>query len=619
MNRYPVWKYLLLIAVLVIGTLYALPNLFGEDPAVQVSSARGFELDPGLQDVVQEVLDSNEIEAQSTDFTPERLMVRVGNNETQLALADALRSELGDAYVVALNLAPATPGWLRAIGAEPMVLGLDLQGGVHFLMEVDMETAREQTLERFVDDIRNLLRDERIRYRSVRVQGDELVAELRSEEDRAQALQALAQELTELDIESFDGSQTFNIRAGVRPEVMTELQQTALQQNITTLRNRVNELGVAEPVIQQQGAERIVVQLPGVQDTAEAKRILGATATLEYRAVDEQNDPFEAQRTGRVPAQSRLYLERDGTPILLSRRLIASGENLTSASAGFDQQSGQPNVQVTLDAVGARRMLDFTSENVGNRMAVVFIEQRPVTEMVDGEEVSDMRRVEEVISVAVVREPFGRRFQTTGLGSSREASQLALLLRAGALAAPVQIIEERTVGPSLGADNIEQGFNSVIIGFCLVLVVMAIYYKVFGLVANLALTANLVLIIAMLSMIGATLTLPGIAGIVLTVGMAVDANVLIYERIKEELRLGNTPQAAIRAGYGKAFSTIADANVTTLIAALVLFMFGTGPVKGFAVTLSLGIITSMFTAIFGTRGVVNLIYGRKQRVAKLSI
>ncbi len=619
MNRYPAWKYVLLIAVLVIGILYALPNLFGDDPAVQVSSARGFELDPGLQDVVQEVIESADITAQSTDFNPERLMVRVADNEAQLALADALRSELGEAYVVALNLAPATPNWLRAIGAEPMVLGLDLQGGVHFLMEVDMETAREQTLERFVDDIRNLLRDERIRYRSVRVQGDELVAELRSEEDRETALLELGRELPELDLESFDGSQTFNIRASVRPEVMTELQQTALQQNITTLRNRVNELGVAEPIIQQQGASRIVVQLPGVQDTAEAKRILGATATLEYRAVDEQNDPFEAQRTGRVPAQSRLYLERDGNPILLSRRLIASGENLTSASAGFDQQSGQPNVQVTLDAVGARRMLDFTSENVGNRMAVVFIEQRPVTEIVDGEEVSDMRRVEEVISVAVVREPFGRRFQTTGLGSAREASQLALLLRAGALAAPVQIIEERTVGPSLGADNIEQGFNSVIIGFCLVLVVMAIYYKVFGLVANLALTANLVLIVAMLSMLGATLTLPGIAGIVLTVGMAVDANVLIYERIREELRLGNTPQAAIRAGYGKAFSTIADANVTTLIAALVLFMFGTGPVKGFAVTLSLGIVTSMFTAIFGTRGVVNLIYGRKQRVAKLSI
>jgi preprotein translocase subunit SecD len=619
MNRYPAWKYIVLVVALVIGVIYALPNLFGEDPAVQVSSSRGFELDPAIEEVVAGVADGEGIQPESVDFTPQRLMVRVADNDEQLTLADALRAELGDAYVVALNLAPATPDWLRAVGAEPMVLGLDLQGGVHFLMEVDMETARQQTLERFVDDIRNLLRDERIRYRSVRVEEDELIAELRTEEDRATAMAEIGRELTELELETFDAGGTYNIRATVLPEVMTELQQTALQQNITTLRNRVNELGVAEPIIQQQGADRIVVQLPGVQDTAEAKRILGATATLEYRAVDEQNDPFEAQRTGRIPPQSRLYEDRQGNPILLSRRLIASGENLTSASAGFDQQTGQPNVRVTLDAVGARRMLDFTSENVGNRMAVVFIEQRPVTEMVDGEEVTDMRRVEEVISVAVVREPFGREFQTTGLGSAREASQLALLLRAGALAAPVQIIEERTVGPSLGADNIEQGFNSVIIGFCLVLVVMLIYYRVFGIVADLALTANLVLIVALLSMIGATLTLPGIAGIVLTVGMAVDANVLIYERIREELRLGNTPQAAIRSGYGKAFSTIADANVTTLIAALVLFMFGTGPVKGFAVTLSLGIVTSMFTAIFGTRGVVNLIYGRRQRVAKLSI
>ncbi|HKL49676.1 MAG TPA: protein translocase subunit SecD [Wenzhouxiangellaceae bacterium] len=619
MNRYPAWKYILLTAVVAFGIIYALPNLFGDDPAVQVSSARGFELDPALQGVVEETVEAEEIQTRSTEFTPERLMVRVDSSEQQLALADALREELGDAYVVALNLAPATPGWLRALSASPMVLGLDLQGGVHFLMEVDMETARSQQLERFVDDIRNLLRDQSIRYRSVRADREALVAELRTPEDRQTAMAQIALDLPELELEAFDGGETFNIRATVRPEVMTELQQTALQQNITTLRNRVNELGVAEPIIQQQGADRIVVQLPGVQDTAEAKRILGATATLEYRAVDEQNDPFEAQRTGRVPPQSRLYETREGQPILLSRRLIASGDNLTSASAGFDQQTGSPMVRVNLDAVGARRMFEFTSENVGNRMAVVFIEQRPETSIVDGEEVRETRRVEEVISVAVVREPFGREFQTTGLGSAREASQLALLLRAGALAAPVEIIEERTVGPSLGADNIEQGFNSVIIGFCLVLVLMAIYYKVFGLVANLALTANLVLIIALLSMIGATLTLPGIAGIVLTVGMAVDANVLIFERIREELRLGNTPQAAIRAGYDKAFSTIADANVTTLIAALVLFMFGTGPVKGFAVTLSLGIVTSMFTAIFGTRGVVNLIYGGRKRVKSLAL
>lgn len=619
MNRTPAWKYILLIAVLAVGILYALPNLYGEDPAVQVSSSRGFELDPALQAVVERVIEESEIPVTAIDFEPNRLLVRLDSAEQQLKLADALRAELGDAYVVALNLAPATPAWLRAIGAEPMVLGLDLQGGVHFLMEVDMETARRQQVERFVDDIRNLLRDESVRYRTVRVERDGIVVELRTAEDRQTALGVLAAELPELTTEAVDGGETFDIRASVRPEVVDELQATALDQNITTLRNRVNELGVAEPIIQQQGQDRIVVQLPGVQDTAEAKRILGATATLEYRAVDEQNDPFEAQRTGRVPPQSRLYTDRAGNPILLSKRLIASGDNLINAAAGFDPQSGSPNVTVTLDAVGARRMLDFTTENVGNRMAVVFIEQRPETKIVDGEEVRETRRVEEVISVAVVREPFGRTFQTTGLGSAREASQLALLLRAGALAAPVEIVEERTVGPSLGADNIEQGFNSVIIGFCLVLVLMAVYYKVFGLVANLALAANVVLIVALLSMIGATLTMPGIAGIVLTVGMAVDANVLIYERIREELRLGNTPQAAIRAGYEKAFSTIADANVTTLIAALVLFMFGTGPIKGFAVTLSLGIVTSMFTAIVGTRAVVNLVYGGRKRVAKLAI
>lgn len=619
MNRYPAWKYLLLIVVLTMGALYAAPNLFGDDPAVQVSSARGFELDPSLTGVATDAIAADGLEAKDVAFDPERLLMRFDNSEQQLRAADALREDLGDGYVVALNLAPATPDWLEALGAEPMVLGLDLQGGVHFLMEVDMDAARDVRLEAFVDDVRNLLRDERIRYRSVRREGQALIAELRTDEDRQQALQTLAQELPELELTAVEGGETFNIRGTVLPEVMTEMQQNALQQNITTLRNRVNELGVAEPIIQQQGADRIVVQLPGVQDTAEAKRILGATATLEYRAVDEENDPFEAQRTGRVPPQSRLYFDRQGNPILLSRRTIATGDELLNAAAGFEQTTGSPMVSVTLDAAGARRMLDFTTENVGNRMAVVFIEQRPETRIVDGEEVRENRRVEEVISVAVVREPFGRRFQTTGLDGSREASQLALLLRAGALAAPVEIIEERTVGPSLGRDNIDQGFRSVIIGFVLVLVLMAIYYRVFGLVANLALTANLVLIVAGLSMLGATLTLPGIAGIVLTVGMAVDANVLIFERIKEELHLGNSPQSSIRAGYEKAFSTIADANVTTLIAALVLFMFGTGPVKGFAVTLSIGIVTSMFTAIVGTRAVINLIYGRKQKLAGVAI
>ncbi len=619
MNRFPRWKYVLLIIVIFAGIIYALPNIFGDDPAVQVSSLRGFELERELPAEVERILEAQGLEYGQVEFEPQRLLVRFDNTDRQLRAADILREDLDEDYVVALNLAPATPPWLRMFGAEPMVLGLDLQGGVHFLMQVDMDSAREQQLERYVSDLRNVLRDAGIRYRSVRVDRNAVVAELRSAEDRDNAMRAIEREVEELVLESRDASNTFNVRGTIDEDYLEELQQTALRQNITTLRNRVNELGVSEPIIQQQGAERIVVQLPGVQDTAEAKRVLGATATVEYRAVDEQNDPYEAQRTGRVPPGSRLYFHRNGEPLLLSREVIASGDNLIGAAAGFDQQTGQPNVVVTLDGTGARRMLDHTSQNVGNRMAVVFIEHRPETEIVDGEEVHTTRRVEEVISAAVTREPFGRRFQTTGLGSSTEAAQLSMLLRAGALAAPMQIIEERTVGPSLGQDNIDQGFRSVMIGFAVVLLIMAFYYKVFGLVANMALTANLVLVIALLSLLGATLTLPGIAGIVLTVGMAVDANVLIFERIREELRNGNTPQAAIRAGYEKAFSTIADANVTTLIAAIVLFMFGTGPIKGFAVTLSLGIVTSMFTAILGTRAVIGLIYGGRKRVKALAI
>ncbi|AKS42482.1 protein translocase subunit SecD [Wenzhouxiangella marina] len=620
MNRFPPWKYALLIAVLVLGAIYAAPNLYGDDPAVQVSSIRGFELDRNMQSRVETILGAAGIEYGPVEFEPARLLVRLDTVDLQSRAADALRDALGEDYVVALNLAPSTPPWLQALGASPMVLGLDLQGGVHFLMQVDMDQARTQQLERYVTDIRNLLRDESIRYRSVRLDRNQVAVELRSAEDRDQAFALINSELDSLVLERPEGSENYSIRASIDEQALVELQQTALSQNITTLRNRVNELGVSEPIIQQQGADRIVVQLPGVQDTARAKQVLGSTATVEYRGVDEQNDPFEAQRTGRIPAQSRLYFERNGAPILLSRDVIATGDNLVNAQAGFDQQSGQPNVVVTLDPVGARRMLEHTTANVGNRMAVVFIEYRPDTRIDEnGEEVPTTRRVEEVISAAVTREPFGGRFQTTGLGSATEASQLAMLLRAGALAAPMQIIEERTVGPSLGQDNIDQGFNSVVIGFVLVLLLMGIYYKVFGLVANIALTANLVLIVALLSLLGATLTLPGIAGIVLTVGMAVDANVLIYERIREELGNGNSPQAAIRAGYEKAFSTIADANVTTLIAAVVLFMFGTGPIKGFAVTLSLGIVTSMFTAIVGTRGVVYLLYGRKKRIKTLAI
>jgi preprotein translocase subunit SecD len=593
-----------------VGLVYALPNLFGEDPALQVTSARGFAIGTQLEVTIEETLAGEQIPYGDKELAGNRLLYRFDSTEDQIRAAEVLKEALGEQFVVALNLAPATPTWLRAIGGKPMTLGLDLQGGVHFLMQVDMDTARGQQLDRFVDDLRSALRDERVRYVSVRREGNGLVALLRSEEDRSNTLDILRrdQSMQGLNADEMQTDEYFGITATVQEQQLLELQQTALRQNITTLRNRVNEIGVAEPIIQQQGADRVVVQLPGVQDTVQAKKIIGATATLEYRAVDEANDAFTAAQTGRIPPESRLYTDMNGQPVLLKKRLIVSGDQLIGASSGFDQQTGQPQVSVTLDGVGAKRMLDFTRDNVGNRMAVVYIEQKP-----------GGRKTEEVISVAVVREPFGKRFQTTGLDSMSEASQLALLLRAGALAAPMEIVEERTVGPSLGRDNVEQGFKSVMIGFILVLVFMAAYYRVFGLVADLALFANLVLLVSLLSMLGATLTMPGIAGIVLTVGMAVDANVLIFERVREELRSGNTPQASIRAGYDKAFSTIADANITTLIAAFVLFLFGTGPIKGFAVTLSLGIVTSMFTAIMGTRAVINLIYGGRKRVRKLAI
>ncbi len=575
-----------------------------------MTSSRGFELPAELQANIDDALVVEQISYTSSEQQDNRMLYRFANTEDQLKAAGAVQKALGDQFVVALNLAHATPEGLRAIGGKPMTLGLDLQGGVHFLMQVDMDTARGQQLDRFVDDIRAALRSEGIRYVSVRREGNGLLAMMRSAEDRDRTLNILRtdQSLQGLNIKELPAGETFGISATVKEAQLLELQRLALKQNITTLRNRVNELGVAEPVIQQQGADRVVVQLPGVQDTVAAKKIIGATATLEYRAVDETNDAFTASQTGRIPPESRLYTDDNGNPILLKKRLIVSGNQLIGASASFDQQTGQPSVSVTLDGVGSKRMLDFTRDNVGNRMAVVYIEQKP-----------GGRKVEDVISVAVVREPFGKRFQTTGIGSINEASQLSLLLRAGALAAPMEIVEERTVGPSLGADNVAKGFKSVMIGFVLVLLFMAIYYKVFGLVANLALFLNLVLLVALLSMLGATLTMPGIAGIVLTIGMAVDANVLIFERIREEIRNGNTPQASIRAGYEKAFSTIADANITTLIAAFVLFLFGTGPIKGFAVTLSLGILTSMFTAIVGTRAVINLIYGGKKRVRKLAI
>ena len=612
MNQYPAWKYLLLIVLLTVGFVYALPNLYGEDPAVQVSSGRNAVLGETLAGLVETRLADSGLQSKSVEMSEkDRLLIRFGNTEDQLAAADVIKDALGSDYIVALNLAPSTPAWLQGINALPMYLGLDLRGGVHFLMEVDMVAAVDKALERYSSDLRTVLRKEKVRYVSIRVRDDQLVVKFRNAEDRAQGTEIIQNEYRDLQLRDIAEDKGYPLGITLSDNEIREIRKLALQQNIITLRNRVNELGVAEPIIQQQGDSRVVVQLPGVQDTAAAKRILGATATLEYRAVDIEND-VEAARNGKVPAGSRLYKHRNGTYYLLKTRVIATGDQIVNARSGFDNETGGAQVSVTLDGKGGRKMLDFTKESVGKPMAVVFIENKTTTRTVDGEQVITNRKVEEIISVATIRGVFGKQFQTTGLDSPQEAHELALLLRSGALAAPIRIIEERTVGPSLGAENIEQGFQSVVIGFSLVLVFMALYYKTFGLIADLALALNLVLVVALLSMLQATLTMPGIAGIVLTVGMAVDANVLIFERIREELRNGNTPQASIHAGYAKAFSTIADANVTTLIAAIVLFSFGTGPIKGFAVTLSLGIITSMFTAIIGTRAVINLLYGGRR-------
>jgi preprotein translocase subunit SecD len=617
MNQYPAWKYLLILTLLVVGIFYALPNLYGEDPAVQISTSRGGDLGDTIQGLVETKLADGGIGSKAIEASAQRLLVRFDNTEDQLGAADLVKEALGHQYIVALNLAPSTPAWLQAISALPMYLGLDLRGGVHFLMEVDMDAAIQKAMERYSSDLRGILRKAKLRYLSIRDTGDRLTIKFRSPEDRDKGADLIGDEYRDLVQKQVDDGTNYLLEITLNENEARETRKLALQQNITTLRNRVNELGVAEPIIQQQGDRRVVVQLPGVQDTARAKHILGATATLEYRAVDIEHDVKDALN-GKIPAGSRLYKHRDGSSVLLKNRVIATGDQIVNARSGFDPDSGSPQVSVTLDGKGGRKMLEFTKESVGKPMAVVFIENKSTTRIVDGKQVVSHRKVEEVISVATIRGVFGRQFQTTGLDSPQEAHELALLLRSGALAAPIRIIEERTVGPSLGADNVEQGFQSVVIGFCLVLVFMALYYKVFGLVADVALAVNLVLIVALLSMLQATLTMPGIAGIVLTVGMAVDANVLIFERIREELRNGNTPQASIHAGYAKALSTIADANVTTLIAAVVLFSFGTGPIKGFAVTLSLGIITSMFTAIMGTRAIINLAYGGR-RLQRLPI
>ncbi|MES9813134.1 MAG: protein translocase subunit SecD [Candidatus Thiodiazotropha sp.] len=617
MNQYPLWKNLMVLLVVLLGGLFALPNLFDQDPSMEISAQRDAVIDQTTGSRVQQALDNVGITAKGMAQKNGKLLVRFLSSEDQLKAMDQIAAELGENYTPALTLSPDLPDWLVGLGAEPMYLGLDLRGGIHVLIDVDMEAAIEQAAERYSSDIRTLLRENKLRYIRISRENEQVVVKFNNPEKRDQASDLIGNEFRSLNLESIDEGDAFLVLVSLSPVERQEVQKFALQQNITTLRNRVNALGIAEPLIQQQGIRRIVVQLPGAQDPAKLKEILGATATLEYRLADTEHSVEDAVN-GRVPPGSNLYHERDGQPVLLKKRVIVTGNQIVDASSGLDQQTGQPAVFVSLDGVGAKRMRRMTNENVGKPMAVVFIENRTTTRIVNGEPVKVKKRVEEVISIATIREPFGRRFQTTGLDTTEEARDLALLLRAGALAAPIEIVEERTIGPSLGQDSIDQGFKSVMIGLALVMVFMAIYYRIFGLVADLALVMNLVLIVAILSMLQATLTLPGIAGIVLTVGMAVDANVLIFQRIREEIANGNSPQASIQAGYEKAFSTIIDANITTLIAAVVLFSFGTGPIKGFAVTLAIGICTSMFTAIIGTRAVINLIYGRK-RVKALAI
>ena len=597
-NSNPLWKTLLLVAALLVGALFALPNLFGSDPAVQVSSRDG-EIGDELVASVTRTLTEAGFDGVEYREEDNRLLALFDSEDDQLRARDALLGVLDrNETTVALNLVPASPAWLRGV-SDPMYLGLDLRGGVHFLMEVDMVAAVDSAEERFVADWKRELRGQRVR--GVRVEHDEgvLTARFRDAAERDRLLETFRTDAPDLAFETREEGEFAWIEANLTESAEEEERRSALQQNVTTLRNRINELGVAEPVIQQQGTDRIVVQLPGVQDTARAKEILGATATLEYRLVSNESD-------------ARAYTRRDdGSTIMLDRDIIVTGDQIKGASAGIDQQSGSPAVFVNLDNAGARRMQEVTQDNVGNLMAVVYIENRIDTRLVDGEEVKTRTEVQEVINAATIRDVLSHRFQTTGL-ASQEASDLALLLRAGALKAPVEIVEERTIGPSLGKDNIRQGFLSAVVGLAVVLVFMAWYYRVFGLIAGAALVINIVLIVAVLSSLQATLTLPGIAGIVLTVGMAVDANVLIFERIREELRSGTAVQGAINAGYDKAFSTIADANITTLIAAIVLFSLGTGPVKGFAITLCIGIITSMFTAIFGSRVIVNALYGGRR-------
>ncbi|MGB9093512.1 MAG: protein translocase subunit SecD [Gallionella sp.] len=602
MNQYPLWKYLLILAALLAGLIYTLPNLYGESPAVQVSPLRSnLKADAALQDRVDNTLKAASLNPEQVVLEDNSVKARFASTDSQLKAKDVLAAQLGEDYVVALNLLPRSPRWLTDLHALPMYLGLDLRGGVHFLLQVDMKAALNKSLDAATEDIRSTLRDKDIPYAGVDRDGDQLVVKFRDAAARSKGEAEIKQRYPDYALNDQDEGKEFHLLVTLKPEAAQRIEQSAVQQNLLTLRNRVNELGVAEPVIQQEGLDRVVVQLPGVQDTARAKEILGRTATLEVRMVDESR---QATPGAPPPFGDDEFKDREGRPLLVKKRVILTGDRINDAQPGFDSRTNEPSVNINLDGVGARLFKDATRENVGKRMAIILFEKGKG----------------QIVTAPVIREEIGGgRVQISGSMSSTEAQDTALLLRAGALAAPMNIIEERTVGPSLGAENITRGFNSTKIGFIMVAVFMIAYYLMFGVISMLALAANLLLLIALLSMLQATLTLPGMAGIALTLGMAIDANVLINERIREELRNGITPQAAIHAGYDRAFATILDSNVTTFIAGIALFMFGSGSIKGFAVVLCLGILTSMFSAVLISRAIVNLIYGRKPRLAKVSI
>ncbi|MFW2570557.1 protein translocase subunit SecD [Legionella sp. 29fVS95] len=614
-NKYPLWKNIMLIIIAVLGLIYAIPNLYSEDPAVQISSSTPVDMEQ-LSQQVQTLLDEAKLKYSPIIISGDNLEIRFSSTDTQLLARDIIKNGLGSDYTVALNLAAATPTWLSRIGAEPMKQGLDLRGGVHFLLEVDVDSVVGRRFEGLMKSIGQDLREAGIRYTGIRYVADKGIdVRFRSTEDMQNAAVEIKDKFSNLVLEKSNAAYTISL--SLSPTELNSIRQNTIEQTMSILRNRVNELGVGEAVVQQQGATRIGVDLPGIQDAARAKQILGGTATLQFHLVDQENDAQIAKQTGVIPVDSKLYM-MDGHPILLKRQVVLSGDSITSAVSSFDQQTASPSVQIQLGGGGESLFTKITRENINKRMAIVFVETKATTQTVDGVSKRINHREERVISAPVIQNALGNSFQITGLSDSKEASNLALLLRAGALPAVIYPVEERTVGPSLGKENIHRGMVSLQVGMGLILVLMLVYYRFFGLVANIALFLNLILLSALMSIIGATLTLPGIAGFVLTVGMAVDANVLIYERIREELRNGLSPQAAMFAGYERAFATIIDANVTTLIVGIVLFAIGTGPVRGFAVILCLGLLTSMLTSITYTRAIVNWYYGGRN-VKKLSI